>query len=89
MKISCECHERGLLPLDTEILVRDRSLDVCECCKQAPATELCSIGHLRQFARAEDVVHLCKRCHEAGHQNILEMATKLGPHFLEVISEIT
>ena len=88
MRISCECHEKGLLPLDTEIAVRERSGDVCEMCSQEAATELCTLGHLREFARADNVRHLCKSCHSEAHQRLAMMAEKLGPYFREVFEKL-
>ena len=88
MRVSCECHERGLLPLDTECSVRDRSGDTCEMCQQHGATELCTVGALREFARPEDVKHLCRSCHSETHQRLQMMAEKLGPYFREVFAKL-
>ena len=89
MIIPTECWTPNLLPADVEPRVRDASADVCERCKVAPATEICTIGKWREFATPDDCVHLCERCHKEGHKQVELMAQKLGPYFFEVISEIT
>ena len=62
-----ECFTPGLLPLDVEPVVRDRTKDVCEGCGLRPATQLCTHGIPREWATAEDVAHLCVSCHAKVH----------------------
>ena len=62
-----ECYTPGLLPLDVEPVVRDRTKDVCEGCGLWPATQLCTHGIPREWATASDVAHLCNTCHAKLH----------------------
>ena len=62
-----ECYTPGLLPLDIEPVVRDRTKDVCEGCGLLPATQLCTHGIPREWATAADVAHLCVVCHSILH----------------------
>jgi hypothetical protein len=89
MIIPCECWTPNLLPADVEPKLRDISHDVCQRCHSAPATEICTLGKWREFVTAGDCVHLCENCHKEGHKQVAIMAEKLGPHFKQVISEIT
>ncbi len=90
MKISCECYEKGLLPLDIEPALLDRSGGVCEICHESPAVEICTVGALREFARLADCCHVCKSCHvEKVHRVMVEESLrrhnpeKFGPCYLK------
>ena len=62
-----ECYTPGLLPLDVEPAVRDRTSDVCEGCGLLPATQLCTHGIPREWSTADAVAHLCNTCHAKLH----------------------
>ena len=62
-----ECFTPGLLPLDVEPVVRDRTSDICEGCGLLPATQLCTHGIPREWATADTVAHLCNTCHAKLH----------------------
>jgi hypothetical protein len=62
-----ECFTPGLLPLDVEPVVRDRTSDICEGCGLLPATQLCTHGIPREWATADAVAHLCNTCHAKLH----------------------
>lgn len=62
-----ECYTPGLLPLDVEPVVRDRTNDVCEGCGLLPATQLCTHGIPREWSTSADVAHLCNTCHAKVH----------------------
>lgn len=67
MIVPQECFIEGLLPLDVEPQLFDRSRGSCEMCGDRPATVICSAGILREFATPADVIHLCKACHVIQH----------------------
>lgn len=77
MKISCECDEYAALPADIEPAILDRNPSgLCEICQEVPASEICTVGALREFARPVDVVAVCVECHHALHVICFETHSK-------------
>ena len=77
MKISCECDEYGLLPADIEPAILDRNPSgLCEVCQEVPATDICTVGALREFARPNDALAVCSECHHVLHVVCFETHSK-------------
>ena len=79
MKIHCTCDEVGRLPADIEPQLFDRNPSgLCEVCKEEPASEICTCGAWREFARAVDCVAVCPSCHRNLHVTAFQTFNELA-----------
>ena len=84
MRISCECDRHGLLPDDVEPALLDRNPSgLCEVCGKVPATEICTINALREFATADEANAVCKSCHQVMHLAVYEAFSKQAARRVE------
>jgi len=77
MRIHCTCDEYGTLPADIEPAIFDRNPNgLCEVCKEEIASEICTCGAWREFARPIDALAVCVECHHVLHVVAFETYAK-------------